>query len=286
LDTQKQDMPEQNSKSSINIGPPNSCRSKTELLKSKSKSYKPKRKPKKEYPPCPKKYEPYLEAWEYHTGKVFRGMNSSYAKSWKVIRDAVLGKFFNNSNTPTINNRFFGYKLTLDDFIYTLENFNLIRNNADYYPKDKTKIKRISLDTFFYNAFNPNTKNKSYFIDCLTEEPKLLVATIKDPDPEFTSVVIDMFQKHHDLDLSNGGRQHAIRCMQRLTKFFKDNKEEILYYDNQYAFLPQQVGALVDMFHKNSSPDYPINPIYLHSDLTYNKLLPNYLREINAMRVN
>jgi len=120
----------------------------------------------------------------------------------------------------------------------------------------------------------------------LAESPKLLTATIHDPDPEYTDMVIELFQKRCDIDLSNGGKHHAILCTKKLIKFFEDNKHEINYYENQYQFIPQQVDVLIDVLEKNSSSDKPINPIYIHSDLTFTKLLPNHLKEINAMRVN
>jgi hypothetical protein len=43
--------------------------------------------------------------------------------------------------------------------------------NPAYLPQDKRFFKAIGLDAFFYNSFitGPNT---SYFIKCLTEEPK------------------------------------------------------------------------------------------------------------------
>jgi hypothetical protein len=279
-----QAKPEQDMNSSNNLGPP-SGQTMPETLRDQGKTFKAKAKPKKVYGPCPLKYEPYLEDWEYHTGRVFRGMNGSYTKAWKSIQKAVLGKLFNESDTPTIDSKFYTYELTPDDFAYALKNFALMRNNADYHPQDKTKIKRISLDTFFYNPYNPG-QNKSYFITCLSQQPEPLIAKMKDPDPEYTDVIVDLFQKQCDMNLSNGGRKHAILCTKKLTKFFDDNKHQINYYDSQYSFIYQQVEALIDTLQRNSSPTRPIQPIYLHTDLTYNKFLPNRLKEINAMHMS
>jgi hypothetical protein len=283
LNSSDQAKPEQNSKSPINVESQNSSMSKTETLKSQSKTYKPKSKPKKVYGPCPTKYEPPLEAWEEYTGRIFRGMNGQYTKGWKAIQKAILGKLFNEKDTPTVDSKYFGQKFTFEDIIYAFKNFAVMRNNADYHPKDKTKIKRISLDTFFYNGFNPG-QNKSYFITCLTESPKPLTAIMKDPDPEGTDVIVEQCQNRLGLDLSNGGRSSAIKCVQRLTDYFEENKHNLLNYEIYYSMLYQQAQELFDMLEYNASPEYPIKPMYLYGDRTYNEKMTAHFKRINVWR--
>jgi|GEM_PF-1930773 len=242
-----------------------------------------KSKPKKTFAECPVEFEPYLEIWESYTGRVFRGMTETYEKAWKTIQKIVRGKFFNKKRTPSVDPSWHGYKLTIEDYKLSLKNFSIMRNNADYYPKSKKNIEAISLKTFFYNPFSPGDNTKSYFISCLEGKPRLLAPQLNDPNPIGTDYVIEACKEKFSWDLSNGGRPTAIKCVARLSKFYEENKHRIIQYDYFYGTIYKQVDELLEMLDRNQSYDYPAQPMYLHGDLTYNKLLPEHLKYVGSL---
>ena len=257
--------------------------SKTDILRAKSKTVKQEKKPKKEFELCPLEFEPFMEAFEKYTGRHFRGTSQAYENSWNAIADAINGDFFNIGNTPSVDEKYYGCKLDMDEWIMVLERFALMRNNADYFPKNKASIKSITPNTFLYNGFSPFENNKSYFITCLENEPKLLAPKLKDPDPNITNFVIEEVQKRYGWDLSNGGRNTAIRCTKKLTQFFADNKDRMPLYDIHYSLVPQKVGILLEALEKNEYADHPMEPMYLYGDLTYSKFLPKHLKYVGSM---
>jgi len=253
---------------------------------SKTIDSSPPKKIKVQYKECPLRYRPFMDAWVEITGRKFRGFTPAYKNSWMAIRMAINGIFFSKGDTPCVDKKFYGDKLTLEDWIFALERFSLMRNNADYFPVKKDTPKQLSPKTFLYNAFLPEkyTKSKSYFIECLENEPKKIQAMqLKDPDPDYTDAVVELCKKELGWDLSNGGRPTAIKCTQRLSKFFKEHKSRINDYSIHYRFPYQQIGELIAMLKKSESQEYPVKPIYLHGDLTYEKLFPAHLKHVGSL---
>jgi len=232
---------------------------------------------------CPKTIQPYIDVWSTITGRRYRGKNTNtYKQDCQAIKRMVSGTFFNPKDTPTVDKKYDGEKLTLDEWRETLESFSLMRNNADYFPKNKKNIKTLTIKSFLYNAMSPCTM-KSYFITCIESAPKLLSPQLKDSNPDYTDYVIQACKKVFDWDLGNGDRATAIKCANKLSKFFVDNKHRISMYDIHYKFTNQQVDELLTMLEKNESPEYPAKPTYLYGSLTYDKLLPEHLDRVGSL---
>jgi len=232
---------------------------------------------------CPKTIQPYIDVWSTITGRCYRGKNTNtYKQDCQAIKRMISGTFFNSKDTPTVDNKYDGEKLTLDEWRETLESFSLMRNNADYFPKNKKNIKTLTIKSFLYNEMSPCTM-KSYFITCIESAPKLLSPQLKDPNPDYTDYVIQACKKVFDWDLGNGDRATAIKCANKLSKFFVDNKHRISMYDIHYKFTNQQVDELLTMLEKNESPGYPVKPTYLYGSLTYDKLLPEHLDRVGSL---
>jgi len=232
---------------------------------------------------CPKTIQPYIDVWSTITGRCYRGKNTNtYKQDCQAIKRMVSGTFFNSKDTPTVDNKYDGEKLTLDEWRETLESFSLMRNNADYFPKNKKNIKTLTIKSFLYNEMSPSTM-KSYFISCIETKPKLLSPQLKDINPDYTNYVIQACKRVFDWDLSNGDRATAIKCANKLSKFFVDNKHRISMYDIHYRFTNQQVDELLTMLEKNESPEYPAKQVYLYGNLTYDKLLPEHLDSVGSL---
>ena len=141
------------------------------------------------------------------------------------------------------------------------------------------------LDRMLYNSTSTNTKCKSLFATYLdTPPPKVKLAPqLKDTNPDYTDYVIQACKRVFDWDLGNGDRAAAIKCANRLSKFFTDNKYRISMYDIHYRFTNQQVDELLTMIEKNESPNYPAKPVYLYGNLTYDKLLLEHLDSVGSL---
>ena len=107
--------------------------------------------------------------------------------------------------------------------------------------------------------------------------------TWSDPNPNYTDYIIKQCNKVFGWDLGNGDRATAIKCATRLPAFYETNKHRILLYDIHYKFINQQVDFMVEALERNQSPDYPAKPVYLYSDLTYSKILPEHLKRVGSM---
>ena len=259
--------------------------SKIAELRKGAKSIKQKKKQKKEFAACPLEYEPYMEAFEKYTDRHFRSRNESYFNSWVAIEAATKGEFFNTKVTSSVDKSFYKDELSLDNWIFALKRFSIMRNNSDYSPSNKTSINNITPYTFLYNRFNkrPEVIMNSYFLFCLKYEPQLLAPKLKDQNPDFTNYIIKEVKKRYGWDLSNGDRNTAIRCTKKLTEFFEKNKSKIHLFDIHFNFTNQKVNALLETLEKNESADYPMKANYLCGDMTYNKFLPEYLKRVGSM---
>ena len=236
---------------------------------------------------CPKTVQSFMDLWIQYTGRKYR-KGTIYEEDCKAVHRAMLGNFFNSKDTPTVDKQYYGTKLDIDDWEYALKRFSLIRNNADYFPKNKINIRNLCAKSFLYNSFS-NFKMKSYFITCLESEPKLISASVKtksipDLNPELTDSVIEKCKQVFGWDMNNGKRHLAIQTVNRLNSFFETEKPKILHYDIHYRFFNQRLDALVKMLEANESPEYPAQPSYLCGNITYNDRLPKYLKEVRAYR--
>jgi len=141
------------------------------------------------------------------------------------------------------------------------------------------------LELLLYNDDSKNRDGKSLFniyLDKPPEKVKSKERLIKDPDPDITNFVISEVKKRYDWDLSNGDRNTAIRCTKKLIQFFTDNQDRLLL-PMHYCYVNQKVGVLLDALEKRERADYPIKPFFLYGDVTYNDVLPEYLKYVGSM---
>jgi len=161
-------------------------------------------------------------------------------------------------------------------------------NSPEYMPKTlsvKESWKDWYLELLLYNDDSKNRDGKSLFniyLDKPPEKVKSKERLIKDPDPDITNFVISEVKKRYDWDLSNGDRNTAIRCTKKLIQFFTDNQDRLLL-PMHYCYVNQKVGVLLDALERKERVDYPIKPFFLHGDVTFNDVLPEYLKYVGSM---
>jgi hypothetical protein len=181
-------------------------------------------------------------------------------------------------------------KITPADFDRFCLHFTLAVSSPEYKPKSlsvKQSWKNWYLTDLLYKNNSRNPDGKSLFaiyLDKMPEKVESDIRQIKDSDPEGTDVVITQCMDRLGLDLSNGGRSSAIKCVQKLTNYFEENKDNIIGYDTYYSLLYQQVPELLDMLDYNSSPEYPVKELYLHGEITYSKKMTEHFKRINVWR--
>lgn len=252
----------------------------SELLRKATSKYHQAPKPPKPDYVCPKANQPFIDIWYEITGKKQPKKNTkTYKDSCIAIGKLRNGTFFNEKDTPTVDASYYDCKITLEEWRDVLTDFVIMRDNADYYPKNKKSIKLLTIKTFLYNGYSP-VKMKSYFISCIENKPKPLVPQMKDPNPIYTNYIIEACKREFGWDLSNGDRDIAIKCADKLSKFYETNKRKIANYDYFCGTIQKQVNELLKMFEYNSSSEYPAKPTYLFTDMTYNKLLPEHLHRV------
>ena len=243
---------------------------------------------KKTYQQCPDKIQPYLDCWTKYTTKKFRGFNKTYEDSWKAIQEAVLGKFFTESNTPTVDNKYYGYKLTLNSWEKAVQNFSIRRNNADYYPEHKGNISKITPDQFLYFK-KSQMKMKSYFVICTENEPKLLSSAIKpkplnDPTPHYTNFLINILKEKLEWDLDNGNRAKAIDAVTKLNSTFERLEPKIINYGYFCGDFYKRAKLLVEMFESHQDRGIPIRPEYINTDKTHSIFIPEYMERVGLIK--
>lgn len=226
--------------------------------------------------------------WDTMLESGLRTPKNSSTKAYKETDDLIiqlrLGKYFDN--IPGYE-KLKGRAITVDDFKRFYENFSLAVLSPDHAPQNigiKNAWKNWYLSRILYN--NSSANNKSLFAVYLDNPPPLLQTKLKDPNPEYTDYVITACKKKFGWDLSNGSREIAIKCAIKLSNFFETNKHKILHYNMHYKFTNQQVAELLTMLERNESDEYPAKPLYLYSDLTYNKLLPEHLKYVGSIKEN
>ena len=258
-------------------------------LRDKAKDVKQEPKPKK-----PKKNHKILEAnqpyWDIATEYDIKIPKRAWARNYKttdgIFTELREGTYF--ENIPGCEH-LIGRKITPEDFDRFCYNFSLAVNSPEYKPKSlsvKKSWKGWYLEIILYKDDSKNRDGKSLFAIYLDKPPEKVESAerlIKDPDPNITNFVIEEVQKRYGWDLSNGGRNTAIRCTKKLTQFFADNKDRMPLYDIHYSLVPQKVGILLEALEKNEYADRPMEPMYLYGDLTYSKFLPKHLKYVGSM---
>ena len=181
-----------------------------------------------------------------------------------------------------------GREITVEEFTLFCKHMSLAIFSPNHTPNSrpvKDAWSKWYLNRMLYNNTSMNTKCESLFATYLDNPPPKVKSAIKlkDPNPDYTDYVIEACKKVFGWDLGNGDRATAIKCADRLSKFFADNRHRIRMYDIHYKFTNQQVDELLTMLEKNESPDYPAKPTYLYGNLTYDKLLPEHLDRVGSL---
>ncbi len=260
----------------------------SQKLREGAKNHKPKPIRKKNIKPHKiiKVNQPYWDAMkQYNLNTPQRATSKIYKNVDYDITKLRKGTYFDG--VPGCEH-LIGREITVEDFTLFCKHMSLAIFSSGHTPNSrpvKEAWGKWYLDRMLYNNTSTNTKCKSLFATYLdTPPPKVKsVIQLKDTNPDYTDYVIQACKRVFDWDLGNGDRAAAIKCANRLSKFFTDNKYRISMYDIHYRFTNQQVDELLTMIEKNESPDYPAKPVYLYGNLTYDKLLLEHLDSVGSL---
>jgi hypothetical protein len=260
-----------------------STSSKPDKLRRMAREKSNEKKPEKPDYECPKINLNLVEYWLSVTGKFYRKRNTkTFENDCKNIGKLRRGTFFSENNTPSVPKKYYGRKFSNAEIQLAMDRFSIMRNNADFFPKNKTNIKRISITPFLYNTVT-NGDKKSYFITCFENEPQRIKPELKDTNPDLTDLIVRTAKKRYNWDLSNGDHEIAIKCSRKLTEFFESNKSKMPLYKIHYVYNNQKVDAIFDMLEYNEDYNRQPKPIYLSSDLTFSKIFPDYMRYVGSL---
>ena len=281
--TQEQDLDIQGNDNSNILGPQNST---ADELRNKAKDVDLPTKPEPEPYKCPSTVQPFIDLWKTITGRGYR-KDDVYRNDCLAIQKLIHGKFFNKKNTPDINPEYYDTKLTLDDWEFVLQRFVLIRNNANYWPKNKATLSALTISRFLYNGFSK--EKKSYFIECLENEPKLLSSAIKakplnDPTPHYTNFLINILKEKLEWDLDNGNRAKAIDAVTKLNSTFERLEPKIINYGYFCGDFYKRAKLLVEMFESHQDRGIPIRPEYINTDKTHSIFIPEYMERVGLIK--
>ena len=113
-------------------------------------------------------------------------------------------------------------KLSFEQIIKCVNNFNIARNDENYWPLDKTKLKKIGLERFMYNK-HQNTSYLTIYLD----PPKTLT---KDINPQLTKLLMNGFAKAQwgstAKDIEHEHRFWFILASNRLVKYLEEHQNE------------------------------------------------------------
>ena len=282
--TSEQDLDIQGNDNSNPLGPQNST---ADELRNKAKDVELPTKPEPEPYKCPSTVQPFIDLWKTITGRGYR-KDDVYRNDCLAIQKLIHGKFFNKKNTPSIDPEYYDKELSLDDWEFVLQRFALMRNNADYWPKNKAMLSALTINRFLYNGFS-KTEKKSYFVICTENEPKLLSSAIKpkplnDPTPHYTNFLINILKEKLEWDLDNGNRAKAIDAVTKLNTTFERLEPKIANYDYFCGDFYKRAKLLVEMFESLQDRGIPIRPEYINTEKTHSIFIPEYMGRVGLIK--
>lgn len=261
-------------------------RTKAQIIRSKSQSFKiPKSKPveSKSYP------KPVLEImslWlslglvQHQSGK------KAYDKAMQDLHSIMRGKFFDDVDVRKAGKRFSSEQLWV-----AINNFALAALNPDYDPGSgsyKEHLKHCGLSEFLYNPYGK--KYKSLFLHYLNSRPEVLAITtapLSDNNPGTTKILRNFYINdvlggiRPKEGFSQGDENKFIKGAQRALEFLDSNLSKIRgTMRDKFKRFPAQFArvlcdALWERYGEDGIKEY--GPGVFHSDNTFNKVLPAYL---------
>jgi hypothetical protein len=112
---------------------------------------------------------PVLERWQ-EIGVKHNPGTQIFEAGVRAISQVMAGTFFRNK--PQYSAQYGNTRFTAEDVLFALNNYNLARNDAGYFPQKKEYLKRLSLAAFFYDSFSAYATDRSLFLKYLLTPPR------------------------------------------------------------------------------------------------------------------
>lgn len=232
-----------------------------------------------EEPNVPATIEIYLAYWYASDLRKHKGRNTNtFITDVLSLKRLRRGTFFDDKGFNF--QRHLGKRFELDSWEKAVDNFALAVNDANYYPKDKTKVKRCGITEFLYNRWT----KLSIFLQYL-ENPANPILTIEDDYPFLTQSMMDIYAEYKGIQSyrpDSYDEKKFILGAKRAVEFFENNDRKIAYCDTEYKHPYSKAEAVWKAIQRSVNGSITITPGFFCSDLTFSSRLPEYLDHIGV----
>lgn len=171
-----------------------------------------------------------------------------------------------------------------EDVIRAIDGFKTRLTNLDYAPRNKSTLKNINLTNFFWNSYTPS-EQKSMFLECLHDPPKLLKDTVpkmEEKNPQLTAWIQKLYTDRILLGqpkvFSQVEVNKFIKGSNQLADSIHNLRKRANLITGPKEFCEYIFDALLSQFERDE-----IKPGNIASEWTYTDLLPRYLTKIGRM---
>lgn len=214
-----------------------------------------------------------------------QSINGQLTAPTKTFEAAVstIGKVLNGNFFNSVGLSNYARVYTKDELITSIDRFKLMATHPSYLPVNKSNIRKIGLNVFFYNPYSNGVP--SYFVKCLEEEPKHITSNIpleKETTPHLTALLKEVYidkillgvtPKFNRLD-ENGFVRGSNKLKETMNHLQK--RMNLRYSPNQWC--NKVVDCLVEKWGRNE-----IKVGHLASDFTYSDTLIRYLKGLGSI---
>ncbi len=208
--------------------------------------------------------------------EINKGMYSSCTKtisdSILIIERVIEGTFFTTVGMTADSRPY-----TKEEILFALDRYYMIASSSNYYPTNKDFFKVTTLPQFFYNPFS---KNPSGFIQCLTEEPKLLLSAVprqREKNPQMTIWLKEAYVEKVKMGISNNFTQvdenKFIKGANQLYETMRKLQRKLNMMTSPVEWCNIVIDSLISQWGREN-----VVPGNISSEYTYSETLVRYLK--------
>jgi hypothetical protein len=194
-------------------------------------------------------------------------------------------------------------KYSVDEVKKAIDTHALRALNIDYEPMNKVALKKVRLDTFFYNPRVGTEELKSYFLTSLFNKPVLLKNSArfraKDEFPHVTKVLVNWYKDKFRMRIDRDGfptvdYNDCVYAVRKLKEFLVENKDQLRItnelkrmfsvYDDLVFLALMLTRAFDKELRENENLYLIFNTKWFCSERTLKIRLPRFLREERVMK--
>lgn len=217
----------------------------------------------------------HLDIWNSYgvLKKVVNNGTKRFESDLKSLKAYVRGSLFDGTEFES----FMEGKYNIDNFRFAVSRFSISASDPGFYPLDKKPLVGMTIKDFF---LNPHSKVRSAFILHLKHPPRPLASKIHIPERDYI-MAATIIRKYAIIALDS--REYA-PATSDFHKFLDAASKLIFFLDKRRSMYRiedyQAAEYLVKAVAKDIGDPGRMSPGYLCSDDTFNRRLPNYLKDV------